>query len=1005
MPTRILIICAVAFVLFSVKANAQVVINEGSNRNYSSIGDEDGNFPDWIELYNSGYDTVNLLNYSITDKFSNPVKWIFPDVRLAPGQFKTIFCSGKDRKPINGFINVITEAPYTPVVGWNTHTFTTPFFWDGISNILVNTCSYSSAGYTTNSVFKQTITPYLSTIYTFQDGSPFACSQEYGTSIAQRPLMKLNGHTVGSPDIQNSPYDYPAPYGNWYWCAKNQMLMHASELLQAGLTAGNITSLAFSVVSTDPNTHYDYIDVNMKLSTASAVTSHFETVDPNNNLHTNFKISKSGETIYLYSPSQALQNSLLVSCNSLDNSKGYFPDASSDVYVFRWATPSATNNLSTTYTDYLLPPVFSVPAGIYDSAVRVIITNPNGGTSTVQYTTDGSDPMAFSPIYTGDTILIDTSTVLKAYAVMGGVLPSRTTVASYLLGINHQTPVISIVTDNKNLYGTSGIFDNWWFDWQKAAYVDYFDSTKKLIFSQNSGMQMDGGAGGSRQHPQHSFRLELDNSILGDGTVNYAVIPNRPGRTKYSNFYLRNGSNQYLVLPYKDAAQVMAMGGETKNYFSAWRPATVYINGSYFGLYELREKFDTEYFNTLEGANADHTDILSKSYWYGEVLRPVVGSVDSFWASCAAFNQLDPADTTFWESADAHFDLNWYTDYIIGESWMANTDWPFNNIKIYRSDKTDYKWRFCLVDMELALAPNGWNDCYFDHIRYMMDSDTANPYINIWLKGIQNGRFRNYIINRFADVMNTSYRKERILSIENTMYQQTLPEMPNEFARWGDPNNAFGQLFTYFTNHQTFKSQLSKRTTEVRNHIQANFNLPNQVNITLDAYPSNGGKIQISTVTPDSYPWQGVYFNGIPVRIEAIPAPGFAFLHWGTNPLISDTMNCVFYDTLQTEEVYFTAYFADFTYAKPFGERADFLLYPNPAKASLHIVNKENKRYEDLKFRIIDMNGRVMKEGLLMELGRESVIDINSIPSAVYVLRIYDAMGEINQFRFVKTIN
>ena len=307
--------------------------------------------------------------------------------------------------------------------------------------------------------------------------------------------------------------------------------------------------------------------------------------------------------------------------------------------------------------------------------------------------------------------------------------------------------------------------------------------------------------------------------------------------------------------------------------------------------------------------------------------------------------------------------------------------------------------------MELALAPNGWNDCYFDHIRYMMDSDTANPYINIWLKGIQNGRFRNYFINRFADVMNTSYRKERILSIENTMYQQTLPEMPNEFARWGDPNNAFGQLFTYFTNHQTFKSQLSKRTTEVRNHIQANFNLPNQVNITLDAYPSNGGKIQISTVTPDSYPWQGVYFNGIPVRIEAIPAPGFAFLHWGTNPLISDTMNCVFYDTLQTEEANFTAYFADFTYAKPFGERADFLLYPNPAKASLHIVNKENKRYEDLKFRIIDMNGRVMKEGLLMELGRESVIDINSIPSAVYVLRIYDAMGEINQFRFVKTIN
>ena len=55
------------------------------------------------------------------------------------------------------------------------------------------------------------------------------------------------------------------------------------------------------------------------------------------------------------------------------------------------------------------------------------------------------------------------------------------------------------------------------------------------------------------------------------------------------------------------------MAGETNAYHSAWRPATVYINGSYFGLYELREKFDTEYFETLEGADPDSTDILSLS--------------------------------------------------------------------------------------------------------------------------------------------------------------------------------------------------------------------------------------------------------------------------------------------------------------------------------------------------------------------------------------------------------
>ena len=139
-------------------------------------------------------------------------------------------------------------------------------------------------------------------------------------------------------------------------------------------------------------------------------------------------------------------------------------------------------------------------------------------------------------------------------------------------------------------------------------------------------MQIDGGWGGSRSNPQHSFRIELDNGVLGDGSIEYPIIPNRPNRTKYSNFYLRNGSNQYLTLPYKDACLVEAMCGETNTYYSAWRPITVYINGAYFGLYELREKFDTEYFKTLEGADADSIDILSLSAWGGSVLRAVEGS-------------------------------------------------------------------------------------------------------------------------------------------------------------------------------------------------------------------------------------------------------------------------------------------------------------------------------------------------------------------------------------------
>jgi len=866
---------------------AQLVINEGSNKNYSSIQDENMEYPDWIEIYNPGSDTINLAGYSLTDDINNPSKWVFPNIPIAPGEFRVIFCSGKDRKPVTGFKHVLTTSPFNAQPGWNTHQFTSPFYWDGVSNILLNICSYSNVGYTTNSVFNQTVKPYPSTLFAFQDGSPSLCFAEYGYRSDVRPNIKFNDIAIDTGKVQNSPTDYPAPYGNWYWAAKHQLLFRRSELTEAGLVAGDITSLAFDVVSTDSNTIYDYLEFDMKLVSTEELLTGFETVDTNNLLHTNFKISSDGETIYLYSPEQVLESSLFVNCDASDNSVGSFPDASGTISLFQAATPFATNNLSDTFAGYLLEPRFSLAPGFYSQTINVSITNPNEINSVIHYTTDGNDPTPDSPQYTGETIPIFYSSVLKAAAFAEGILPSPLAVSSYLLGVSHVTPILSVVTDRANLYGPDGIFDNWAFDWERSAYVEYFDTTQQLIFSQHAGMQVDGGAGGSRYHPQHSFRVELDHPVLGEGPISYPLIPNRSERTTYSKIYLRNGSNQYLTLPYKDACQVEAMCGETNNYYSAWRPVTVYINGNYFGLYELREKIDEDYFTTLEDADPDAIDLLSVSVWNGGVLRAVEGTVSPFYDAVEAFNALDPASPDFWDLADQHFDMTWYNDYIIAESWMPNTDWPGNNIRIYRSDKTDYRWRFCVIDLELALLPNGWTDAYTDHIRYMLDQDPNNPYINIWLKGMQNPRFRNYFINRFADLMNTAYDVRRILPIEQSMFDQTVVEMPREYSRWGDPNNISQQMTDFTNRHYEFRSQLSERTPQVRNHIQSNFGLNGQVEVIIDAYPAGAGKVKISTVTPDSLPWSGIYFDGNPVVLTAIPNPGFAFVYWESNSILT----------------------------------------------------------------------------------------------------------------------
>ncbi len=75
----------------------QIVINEFMSSNDTTLQDSDGDYPDWIELYNAGENTINLNGFMITDDTLVPDKWIFPEQHLLPQSFLVIFASGKDR--------------------------------------------------------------------------------------------------------------------------------------------------------------------------------------------------------------------------------------------------------------------------------------------------------------------------------------------------------------------------------------------------------------------------------------------------------------------------------------------------------------------------------------------------------------------------------------------------------------------------------------------------------------------------------------------------------------------------------------------------------------------------------------------------------------------------------------------------------------------------------------------------------------------------------------------
>ncbi|MCB0768280.1 MAG: lamin tail domain-containing protein, partial [Flavobacteriales bacterium] len=152
-----------------INLDAQVIINEGSSRNYRTLADENGEFHDWVELYNTTDQWLDLEGYCLSDDSTNATMWTFPSTEIAPHGYLVVFCSGYDRLPQEGLTTVAAIQDHTPTAGWNTHPFATPFTWDGTSNILIEVCSVNETGFALNSVMNQTSTPFLSTAWVYTD--------------------------------------------------------------------------------------------------------------------------------------------------------------------------------------------------------------------------------------------------------------------------------------------------------------------------------------------------------------------------------------------------------------------------------------------------------------------------------------------------------------------------------------------------------------------------------------------------------------------------------------------------------------------------------------------------------------------------------------------------------------------------------------------------------------------------------------------------------------------
>jgi hypothetical protein len=149
---------------------------------------------------------------------------------------------------------------------------------------------------------------------------------------------------------------------------------------------------------------------------------------------------------------------------------------------------------------------------------------------------------------------------------------------------------------------------------------------------------------------------------------------------------------------------------------------------------------------------------------------------------------------------------------------------------------------------------------------------------------LENEGFRYDFINQFSDHLNTTFREQVVLGKIDELQALYYPEMEEHIHRWGVPGKSLDEWLEKVAGIREF-AQL--RPTYQRQQILEQFNLPGTANVNLQA-DSSQGYICINTINiqkgtvgvDDPGKWSGIYFQGIPVEITAVPAPGYRFVGW-----------------------------------------------------------------------------------------------------------------------------
>ena len=470
----------------------------------------------------------------------------------------------------------------------------------------------------------------------------------------------------------------------------------------------------------------------------------------------------------------------------------------SGFFYYDSPTPMAANG--TGFRGYTEAPSFVTAPGLYYTTVRTGFLVPEG--TTVYYTTDGTIPTQSATPYHGETLELNgTSVVLRAraYADDGSLQPSEIITGSYFINTYHSMPIVSVTCDpdvlwNKetgllvtgdNVVKEAGVlpFKNTVYRKYgkigREGYVEMYLEDGTQLLSQGTQFELAGDF--SLDLPQKSMKFRAK-SLYGAKTFQAQLFEDRP-YTEYKSFVLRNCGNDGVWTRMVDGVQsrLMDLYG-TQVIHQAWRPVAVYLNGIYWGHYNLRERVDRFFVAQHEGIPLDQAGEM-------DILR---GNGSTEWGSNKAYKAMlakikegnpatNDADRQYIED---NIDIDNHLEYMALEMFFGNSD--IGNTRYYRLHQEGSKWKWIIYDLDYGLFRYGFNS----PASYTKEKGMGQKNIDntIFRKILSVPEWREKFLQKLGDIFQTFTTETMLAQIDQCLLE-IEPEMKLHFARWAEEHD------------------------------------------------------------------------------------------------------------------------------------------------------------------------------------------------------------------------